>query len=293
MELFIYCRVFCDFPPKKLEIRIFKPRACLKKIFRGTDTKHWATTACTSEMISTSHDIIVMLISIIATKMDSIGTLNLLIRSSKSLRLAISNDARLLELVISNMPARTKLALCKLFVLPGNVALPCRMLPCPYSVFRLVPLCKVTDAFRHAVDIHGSVHGIATAFISRTRRSNAMKKVWKDKKDEMGRRWLARRRDIDQIHQDLFIIPTLSHTTTDAELYYMAHGLVKRLGLVYRGKRESPPVQVRPVNIPRSKSHSCSRTHGPTRGWLVAWDGQQLPSNRANRNDYTRNTYAR
>ena len=77
-----------------------------------------------------------------------------------------------------------------------------------------------------------------------------MEKVWKDKKDEMGRRWLARRRDIEQIHQDLFIIPSRGHTTTDAELYYMAHGIVKRLGVVYRGKRELVPTRVCETNKP-------------------------------------------
>ena len=189
-------------------------------------------------MLSIPHDVIVILISIIAAKMDSIGTLNLLMRSSKHLRLAISNDARLIDSVISNMPARTKMALCKLFVLPRKVVLPCLMLPCPYNVFQLMPLCKVTDAFRRAIEIHGDVNGIAFAFNSRTRRSSAMKKVWKEKKDEMGKRWLARRGDVEQIHQDLCIIPSRTHTTTDAELNYMAHGIVKRLGIVYRGKRE-------------------------------------------------------
>jgi hypothetical protein len=182
------------------------------------------------EMLSTKHDIIVMLISIIATNMDSLSAFNLLIRTSKSLQFAGSSDERLIASIVSNMPASTKMVLCKLFVLPAKVSLPFSMVPC-------LPRYNVADAFRRAMEIHGGVGGITVAFNGRMNRSRAMKKVWKDRKEEMRLRLMARRLDVEQIHQDLFIIPSRTHTTTDAELNYIAHGVIKRLGVVYRGKR--------------------------------------------------------
>ena len=181
-------------------------------------------------------DVICLILSLIVTNIDSLGTLNILLRTSKSLRTTGLGDRRLFESVASNMPAMTKTVLRKLFVFTEHVTLPLLILPCPYSD-RLVLLCRVADAFKHAMVIHGDLYGISRAYHSRQRRSLAMKQAWKKKKEDMGLIWQSRRRDIEQIHQDLCMIPSIDLIPTDAELFYMARGIIKRLGVVYRGKR--------------------------------------------------------
>jgi hypothetical protein len=183
-------------------------------------------------------DIIILLISIISESIDSLSTLNLLMRTSKSLRIAAS-DPRLIPFVVVNMPAATKPCLCKLFVLPEKVSLPFMLLPCPYRMFRLIPRCSVLEAFKVAMVIHEGIRGLGIAFHGRKRRSVAMKLVWKTKRDEQLRQWQARRRDIEQIYQDLSMISLPGHVKTDAEVYYMSFGDVKRISAVYRDQRNN------------------------------------------------------
>ncbi|KAJ1468159.1 hypothetical protein T484DRAFT_1856264 [Baffinella frigidus] len=64
-----------------------------------------------------------------------------------------------------------------------------------------------------------------------------MKRSLVRKKEALALLWQARRRDIEQIHEDLFLVPSKAHVCTDAEMYYTAFGLVKRLSSVYRDKR--------------------------------------------------------
>jgi hypothetical protein len=194
-------------------------------------------------MISTPEDIIVMLLSVIVNNVDSLKTLNILMRTSKSLRLAAS-DPRFIPNVISRMPSSSKEVLHKLFVLSEKVSLPFVMLPSLYNHTRLTRQCSVMEAFRVAVIVHEGVRGIASAFHRRHRRSLAMKLVWKNKKKEAYCKWQERRRDVEQIHQDLFIIPSSDHVITDAAMFYMALGEVGPLSPVYRDQRKNAQLQM-------------------------------------------------
>ncbi|KAJ1467112.1 hypothetical protein T484DRAFT_1756121 [Baffinella frigidus] len=189
-------------------------------------------------MVTTGEEILVLLLPIIAESIDSLNSLNLLMRTSKSLRVAAS-DPRLITSVVGNMHARSNTVIRKLFVLPANVILPFSMLPCPYRQHRLVPRCSVLESFRVAVVVHEGVRGMSQAFHRRQRRSIAMKLVWKKKRDEMERRWQARRRDIEQIHADLLMVPSSDHVTTTAELRYLSFGDVNGLSAVYRDNRKN------------------------------------------------------
>jgi hypothetical protein len=188
-------------------------------------------------MITGSVDIIVMLLSVVMDNVYSLKTLNLLMRTNKSLRLAAS-DPRFIPIVISRMPSSSQEVVRKLFVLPARVSLPLLMLPSMYNPTRLTAQCSMSEAFRVAVTIHEGVRGIALAFHRRSRRSDAMKLVWKRKKDEARCKWQERRQDLEQIHQDLFMIPSSSDDTTDAELFYLSMGQVSSISPVYRDQRK-------------------------------------------------------
>lgn len=184
----------------------------------------------------TPEGIITMLISVIVQEFDSVSTLNLLARTSKSLNVTVS-DPRLVAMVVKNTPAMTKGALRKLFVLPRNVPLSFIMMPCPRQVLRSSARCAVDVAFQRAMITHEGVCGMQQAFHARQLRSVAMKRSLVRKKEALALLWQARRRDIEQIHEDLFLVPSKAHVCTDAEMYYTAFGLVKRLSSVYRDKR--------------------------------------------------------
>jgi hypothetical protein len=194
-------------------------------------------------MIATAEHIISMLLSIIVSSVDSLDTLNLLVRTSRSLRIA-AGDSRLIYHVIGNMPAASKQVVCKLFVLPEKVSLPFIILPSLYNTARLSPRFSVLEAFRVAMVTHEGMKGMVLAFHRRHRRSLSMKLVWKKKKEEIHQKWQARRRDIDQIHQDLLMIPSSDHVKTEAEVYYLSSGKVARISAVYRDQRnntQTPP----------------------------------------------------
>lgn len=190
-------------------------------------------------MVDTAEKVIALLFPVIVESIDSLNTLNLLARTSKSLQIAV-RDARSVDCIATNMPAASRTVLRKLFVLPAKVSLSCMMLPCPRRMWRFVPRCSVLEAFKRAIVVHGDVASMSRAFHSRQRRSTAMKLVWKKKKNEIHERLYRRRCDLEQIHQDLFIIPSYGHVTTDSEFYYMTYGVVKRMCTVYRDKRKSP-----------------------------------------------------
>jgi hypothetical protein len=190
-------------------------------------------------MMTSIEHTLVLLVSIVADNIDSLRTLNLLIRTSKSLRIAAS-DVRLITAVTLNMSSKTKSVLRKLFVLPEKVSLPLTMMPCPYKVFRLTPQCAVIEAFRVAMVIHEGVVGMANAFRRRQCRSATMRLVWKNKREDTHRQWQARRRNIEQINIDLQMIPSSGHVKTAAELEYMSFGTVGKLSGAYRDKRTHP-----------------------------------------------------
>ena len=177
--------------------------------------------------------IIGMLLPIIAEGFDSFNTLNLLARSSKTIRL----DAQIVSTVAKNAKPMTKKAVRKLFVLPCSVKLSYIHHPFVYTTFHMVPRCKVLHALEQALVTHGSLFGMANAVHTRERRSIAMKLAWGKRKELLSAQKRARRCELEQIRADLLIIPCSDHITTDAEVYYETYGIVKRLGRVYRNKR--------------------------------------------------------
>ena len=186
-------------------------------------------------MDRTDH-IIGMLLPIIAESFDSFNTLNLLARTNTTLQVA-TGDHRLVCTVAKKSQPMTKTALRRLFVLPGTVNLSYMFLPSVYTIFRIVPRCRVIDAFQQAMATHGNVQRMAATFHVRQRRSVAMKEVWKRKKELLATQKDARRGEVEQIRSELFIIPCSGHIPIDAESYYELYGVVKRLGRVYRNKR--------------------------------------------------------
>jgi hypothetical protein len=264
------------------------------RLYRLPDTTHRSLQGLA--MLDTAEHVIALLLPVIVENIDSLRSLNMLTRTNKSLRLT-AVDVRLVQSVVANMPAATRAVLRKLFVLSVKVALPCMMLPCPYAVFRLVPRCSVVEGFRRAMVVHTSIGGIAKAFHVRQRRSVAMKLVWKTRKEEMQRLWRARRCDVEQILNDLFMIPSFSHVTTNAEVSYMGYGIVSRLGNVYRDKRKLPFVPVPAAaaaccllsaaccllhRVTRTATHH-TRSHGAAQRRFV--DGQHISSSSAHRHE--------
>jgi hypothetical protein len=186
--------------------------------------------------LQTPERTIAMLLSVIAENSLSLSTLNLLMRTSKALNTA-STDTRLLSVVLRNTPAMSKTAIRRLFVLPARVTLAFTLQPCFRGQLLTTPRCDAVKAFQLAVVVHTGVHRMARAFHTRARRSLAMKRMWQRKREESVERWIERRREIDQIHSDLAMVPQQAHITTDAETYYSAFGVIKRLSSVYACKR--------------------------------------------------------
>jgi hypothetical protein len=211
----------------------------IKNSRNGTDTDHVSIHRYHLEMPCVAEDVLGLLLPVIIESIYSLKTLNLLLRTSKSLRIAAS-DPRLLVLILRKMPVMTKTVLRKLFVLPESLSLPLEAMMCPYNMFRFVLRCPVFDAFQCAMVLHLSVSGMSKAFHVRQRRSASMKLVWRHKKEHVEQRWHARRCEIEQIYQDIGLIPCKEHTKSDAEIHYMTFGVIKRLSCVYRDKRKKP-----------------------------------------------------
>ena len=184
----------------------------------------------------TPENIIAMLLSVIAEQSLPLAALNMLMRTSKTLNSA-ATDPRLLDRVLQHTPAMTKTAIRRLFVLPAQVQLRFTVRHVRTGGWSFVPRCSVAQAFRTALVQHGSVQRMQKAFHTRARRSICMKRMWQRKREEREAQCIERRRDIVQIHQDLAMTPQRAFATTDAEVYYGAFGVIKRLSRVYTGKR--------------------------------------------------------
>jgi len=201
-----------------------------------TLTQAAASAATAMGPLETPENTIAMLLSVIAENSLPLAALNMLMRTSKTLNTA-ATDPRLLDRVLQNTPMMTKKAIRRLFVLPARVPLRFIVQPCPHRGLRVIPRCSVARAFRTALVQHESVQRMKQAFHARARRSLCMKRMWQRKREEREARCIERRREIVQIHDDLAMIPQRAHTTTDAEVYYSAFGVIKRLSSVYTGKR--------------------------------------------------------
>ena len=78
---------------------------------------------------------------------------------------------------------------------------------------------------------------MANAFHVRQRRSDAMRFVWKKKDTDALVAWQQRRRGIEQIHEDLFIVPSAAIVKSEAEMHYATFGTIKRMRDVDRDKQ--------------------------------------------------------
>ena len=177
-------------------------------------------------MISvTLDDIIVMILPIIIDNIYSLKTLNVLQRTNKSLNVATC-DVLLLPLILKKMKPMTHTALRKLFVMPKRISF---------------PVSSVFDAYQCAMVFHTTVRNMGKAFHVRQHRSASMKLSWKKRREMMGEAWQMRRVEVEQIYQDLCLVPCRRHVKSDAEVWYMTHGVVKRISRVYCDKRELQP----------------------------------------------------
>ena len=100
--------------------------------------------------------VIALLISIISNEFDSARTLNILMRTSKSLN-AAACDPTVLADVVKNTPAMNKDNLRLLFVLQSRVQRVSFEVPPPFYGRSGRRLCVVEPVFNDAIAIHGGV----------------------------------------------------------------------------------------------------------------------------------------
>jgi hypothetical protein len=187
-------------------------------------------------MLDNADNTIAVVLPIIATRFISFKTINLLARVNKTLWFATRDD-QLYESVAKIAKGISKTAARKLFVIPRCVKLSYMYSRPVYAVIRIEPRCKMIRVFELAMKIHGNVAVMAAAVHIRQRRSVSMKLVWERRKAIQAAEKNERRREIDDIRAELFIIPSYGHTTTDAELNYETYGVIKQISRVYRNKR--------------------------------------------------------
>jgi hypothetical protein len=187
-------------------------------------------------MLHNADNTIALLLPIIATRFISFKTLNILARSSKTLWFATRDD-QLYQSVATNAKGMSKTALRKLFVIPRFVKLSYMYRRAFYTIIRIKPRCKIIHAFELAMKIHGNVAVMAAAVHIRQRRSFSMKLVWERRKAIQAAEKNERRREINEIKEQLLMIHSLNHITTDAELNYETYGVIKQISRVYRNKR--------------------------------------------------------
>jgi hypothetical protein len=113
--------------------------------------------------------VIALLISIISNEFDSVRTLNILMRTSKSLN-AAACDPTVLANVVKNTPAMNKDNLRLLFVLQSRVQMVSFEVPPPFYGRSGRRLCVVEPVFNDAIAIHGGVKEMNIAWHARKRR---------------------------------------------------------------------------------------------------------------------------
>jgi hypothetical protein len=186
----------------------------------------------------TSEHVIALLLPVIADNFKSLKTLNLLARTSNTLRRSVSGDLRLATLVVNNMPQLSKIILRTLFVLSPKCDIPFAAIQDKKPMYpwsRFVPCCNASTAFAIAMRIHTDMPSMAAAFNRRQVRSDAMKRAWHRRNE---RKVEARRQrfvDVTQILAELSIAPR-GHMTR-SEAHYRINGIVRNMNGVYRDKK--------------------------------------------------------
>jgi hypothetical protein len=188
------------------------------------------------QMLHNADNTIALLLPIIATRFISFKTINILARVNKTLWFATRDD-QLYESVAKIAKGISKTAAKKLFVLPRYIKLSYMYSRPVYAVIRIEPKCKMIRVFELAMKVHGSVAVMSSALRIRQQRSFSMKLVWERKKAIQAAEKNERRREINEIKEQLLMIHSLNHITTDAELYYEKYGIIKQISRVYRNKR--------------------------------------------------------
>jgi hypothetical protein len=189
--------------------------------------------------IDTAENVIALLIPVIAENFNSLETLNLLARTSNTLRRSVSGDMRLASLVVKQMPQMLKTTLRQLFVLPPKCDIPFAAIQDKKPLYpwsRVVLCCNVSTAFAIAMRTHTDIPTMAAAFNRRQVRSDAMKRAWHRRNGRAEEARQQRRVDITQIRADLSIVPG-RHLMTVGQMNYTIYGIVKPMNAVYRDKR--------------------------------------------------------
>ena len=177
--------------------------------------------------MDSTEDVLVSMLSIIAHNLDSLGSLNRLIRTNKRLKVEAGNTY-IISKVIPNMKWMNWKSLSKLFVLPGKMK-PSHLVndnshfsPHRHSYRHQ---CFPKDAFCASIAIHLSVHRINEVFLIRQRRGILLKGSCVSK---------GRKQDIEQIMKDLDLSKRRINRITDAERNYLRHSFIGELNPIYR-----------------------------------------------------------
>jgi hypothetical protein len=190
-------------------------------------------------MLDTSDNIIAMMMPIIAENFKSLKTLNLLTRSSKSLRVSIYGDEALVRDITKRMSLMSRIDVRKLFLLTASTFVPFAAVQekpfYPWS--RVFPKCSAFDAFKISMEVHENIPALTLAFERRQVRSKAMKIVWTAKSNRAAEAYKQRREEIAQIRLDLFMEPQHGHFHTHSEIHYEMYGTFRPLNSVYRDKK--------------------------------------------------------
>ena len=176
--------------------------------------------------MASNEDVMVLMLSMIVQHLDSLGSLNRLIRTNKRLNIEAGNTYTISN-VIENMEWMNWKSLSKLFVLPGkmkpshlvnkNGHLSLHRHSCKHQYFP-------RDAFSASLAINLTVHRINEVFLIRQHRSNVMKGLNVSK---------IRKQDIEQIMKDLDLRQEAIHHITDAERNYLRHSFIGILNPIF------------------------------------------------------------
>jgi len=186
-------------------------------------------------------DVVLLMVSVITEKLDSLGALNRLIRTNKKLNVE-ANRICTISKVVSNMQGMNRRALFRLFVLPSrkvfadyvvdNELYPPGLFSCKHSF-------TPSDAFKCSLLMNDSIRNINRLSGIRKNQSNTMRLVWASKKKMAQNKCEAREAreyEIKIIHESLHMKHNEFHTSyvTDAETKYLNDSWIGHLNFTYR-----------------------------------------------------------
>ena len=182
-------------------------------------------------MFSTG-DIITLMLSVITEKLDSLGALNRLIRTNKTLKVE-ANRHCFISKVVSNMQGMNRRALLRLFVLPSRKVFADYIVDnelYPQGLFSCKQSFTPIDALTCSLLMNGSIRNINRLSGIRKKQSNTMRLVWMSKNNSRE----AREYEIKTIHESLFIKQFENCVVTEAETRYLNDSWIGHLNFTYR-----------------------------------------------------------